>query len=176
MKATKQIAVVYDTSEARQDAIGFCDGLVGRFWEQFEFDISWWPLERLESGASVNDAATKAAAADIVVFATENSQIRPGFQDWIELWLAKREEHEGALVSLASAGPGGETGAPMMPCFLRGVAHRAGMDYLTGIPECLSDPIPETLESCAERAQQVTALLDEILHAPLPEAPVSLRQ
>jgi hypothetical protein len=40
------------------------------------------------------------------------------------------------------------------------------MDYLTEVPQELSHPIPESPESCAERACQVTSLLAEILQFP----------
>lgn len=175
MKATKLIAVVYDQAEARQTAVGFCDGLISRFWEQFEFDISWWSFEQLESGESAQAAAKKAATADIVVFSTSPQQRVPErFQQWIELWLPKREEHEGVLVNLFPAVPPAEVASPAMSLYLRSIAHRAGMDYLTGVPEGISHPIPESLDSCTQRAEQVTTLLDEILHSPLPTASMPL--
>lgn len=175
MKATKAITVVYDDAEAQQTAVGFCDGLVTRFWEQFEFEVSWWSLELLENEGCAQTAVKKASLADIVVFATGSCEgVSPGFDQWVERWLREREEHEGTLVGLLPRRAFADFGTSAMSRYLRTIAHRAGMDYLTGIPEGLSQPIPESLESCAERAQQVTTVLDEILHSRLPAAPVPL--
>jgi hypothetical protein len=175
MNATKSIAVIYENAEARQTGVAFCDALVGRFWGQFEFDVSWWSFDEFENGDSAQAAAKKASGADFVVFATRYGERVPRyFRNWIDMWLNQRGEHEGALVSLCSAGARAHFETGTMSLYLRSVAHRAGMDYLTEIPQGLSHPIPESLESCTERAQQVTSLLDEILHSPLPGAPLSL--
>ena len=124
---------------------------------------------------SAQAAAKKAATADIVVFSTGPQQRVPErFQQWIELWLPKREEHDGVLVNLFPAVPPAEVASPAMSLYLRSIAHRAGMDYLTGVPEGISHPIPESLDSCTQRAEQVTTLLDEILHSPLPTASMPL--
>jgi hypothetical protein len=40
------------------------------------------------------------------------------------------------------------------------------MDYLTEVPQEITQPIPNSLESFSERAQQVTSVLREILHKP----------
>lgn len=175
MKATKWIAVIYDTALARQKAIKFCDGLVSRFWEQFEFGISWWSLKQLEGPNGDQEATLKAGLADLVVFATAHCQrVHPAFERWVGLWLRQREEREGVLVNILPTGVSSESATSPMSLYLRSVAHRAGMDYLTDMPEGLSYPIPESVESCAERAQRVTALLDEILHSPMPSVPVPL--
>jgi hypothetical protein len=175
MKTTKAIAVVYDNAQARHTAIRFCDGLVSRFWEQFEFEISWWSFHQLDRVDSGDEAAKKAGTADLVVFATSGGRwVSPSFEKWVELWLPEREAHEGVLVSLSSARASTDLAASAMSPYLRSLAHRAGMDYLTEMPEGLSHLIPESVDSCAERAQRVTTLLDEILHSPLPAAPAPL--
>ena len=47
--------------------------------------------------------------------------------------------------------------------YLRAVAHRAGMDYLTQVPEQLGRVFPESLDFYSERAAQMTDVLEEIL-------------
>jgi len=51
--------------------------------------------------------------------------------------------------------------------WLRRVAHRDGMDYLTDVPPEITRPIPNSLESFSERAQQITSVLNEILRKPI---------
>jgi len=175
MKAIKAMAVVYQNAEAQQSAIRFCDGLVSRFWEQFEFEISWWSLKQLEAQDSGKEAAKKAGTADVVIFATEGShRVSSSFERWVELWLHEREEREGVLVNLFSSSGAKDLTTSQVSLHLRSLAHRAGMDYLTEMPEGLSHPIPESVDSCAERAQQVTTLLHEILRSPLPVLPSPL--
>jgi len=56
--------------------------------------------------------------------------------------------------------------------YLRNVAHHAGMDYLTKMPENISRGIPDSLDSYSQRAQRVTSVLDEILRKqPVPQQP-----
>jgi hypothetical protein len=52
--------------------------------------------------------------------------------------------------------------------YLRHIALRAGMDFATGLPESLEDPIPDSPEVYNDRAAQVTSVLDGILHQPAP--------
>ena len=57
---------------------------------------------------------------------------------------------------------------------VRNIAHRAGMDYLTQVPETIGRAIPDSLASCSERADRVTSVLDEILHQKTVPAPPRL--
>ena len=52
--------------------------------------------------------------------------------------------------------------------YLRQVARRAEMDYLTQVPQGISLSIAESLDSYTERAACITSVLDEILHHPAP--------
>src|SRR5437899_1224494 len=89
MNATKSIAVVYEDAEARKTAVDFCDTLVSRFWDQFEFEVSWWSFSSLESEISAKAAARKAIVADFVVFATRFEKGVPRhLKSWIEMWLS----------------------------------------------------------------------------------------
>lgn len=176
MKATKSMAVIYEDAEARQTAVGFCDCLIKRFWDEFDFNVGWWQFDALETSDKAKEGARKASEADFVVVAAHfGSEIPPrSFTNWVELWLETRGYREGALVGLPSpqAAPGFET--TPFSLYLRAVAHRAGMDYVSEVPQGLSHPIPESVDSCCERAKQVTSVLDEILHAPHSRATLPL--
>jgi hypothetical protein len=52
--------------------------------------------------------------------------------------------------------------------YLRNAAHRGAMDYLTQVPQDIARTIPDSLESYTSRADQVTTLLDDILHQSAP--------
>jgi hypothetical protein len=165
LKANWSVAVIYDEPKARETAMTFCDCLVQKFWAESEFDVSWWSVSGLEQTSAAEEALKRSVGADVVVFAIQE-QMPTHFHQWANEWLNRRGTREGALVGLITAGdrPSGET--VLIEGFLRHLAHCAGMDFLTEVPQAISLRIPESLESCAERAHQVTTVLDGILHQP----------
>ena len=175
-KGAWSVVVIYETQETREAAVSFCDQLVQRFWHDFEFDVSWWETGKLQETASADQARRHATAADLVVFALPpDGEVAPEVQSWIDTWVAERGDREGAVVGLVEVKAHGSLEAAKGEQFLRSVAHRAGMDYLTQVPQSISWQIPESLESCTERARQVTHVLDDILHQPAPPPPIGLR-
>jgi hypothetical protein len=83
---------------------------------------------------------------------------------WIEDWLNKRGEHEGALVGLLDYDDGPQHVATFREIYLRHVARRAGMDYLSHAPPTTRRAIPDSIDSFSERAGRMTSVLDDILH------------
>lgn len=164
-QATWQVAVIYEDPASREAAVSFCDRMVERFWSQLGFDIEWWSFELLQKEASARAAAEKAATADLLVFATRPAGELPfHLQAWADTWLRRRGKREGVLVGLLAEGD--ETAERRL--YFRHLAHRAGLDYLTEVPQSLSYPVPGSPESYSERADQVTSLLKGILHHPTP--------
>jgi len=163
------MTVLYEDAQARNRVADFCNRIAQRFWGQFEFDVSWSSFESLASEGAANEAAKRAIEADFVVFGIRlDDRVPPHVKRWVEKWLEHRGEHEGALVSVPSSGDLLRFETSAMCHFLRSVAHRGGMDYLTEVPQSLSQLFPDSPESCEERARQVTILLSEILHFPPP--------
>jgi len=170
-KATSSVVVIYQEEQAREEAVKFCDLLIKRFWASHEFDVNWWSFDSLEDGRGARDASLKTTNADLIIFASKPGDEIPGFvKSWFETWVGQRGDREGALVGLMDPGAGAGYISDKF-VFLRNVAHRGGMDYLTQMPKELSLVIPDSIESYAERADRVTSVLDEILHykAPPPQ-------
>ncbi len=163
-KATWSVIVVYEDVVTREMATAFCDHLVQRFWAKFGFEVNWWPFSLLKDPRSASEASEKAQSADLILVATHREGELPTWiEGWIESWLTSRGDREGALVGLMDPVAGFEMES-RKEYYLRQVAHRAGMDYLTQLPQQISHCIPDSLESFNERAEQVTHVLDEILH------------
>jgi hypothetical protein len=159
------VVVVYEEAAARQRAVDFCDLLVERFWAKCGFQLTWWPFELLEQRPSAVEAAEKARDADLIVFAADpEGELPISIRAWMESWVSRRGEREGALVAVLCPQTGSNLEAANRHIYLRTIAHRAGMDYLTEMPSNLFRCMPDSLESFAERACQVTSVLDEILH------------
>jgi hypothetical protein len=164
-KAGWSVVVIYEDPGSRERAVTFCDRLVGRLWADLELDVSWWPFSGLEEAASAREAAEKAIHSDVIVFAAASEGELPlGIKSWLDAWLDRRADREGKLVALLQAPEQAPAGEGVRHFHLRSAAHRAGLDYLTEVPEDISLVIPESFDSYTQRACQVTGLLDDILH------------
>jgi hypothetical protein len=143
--------------------MAFCDQLVAKFWARFNFEIGWWSFGDLEQKQPGQEALQKAVDAGMLIFVSSPQISLPSqLQHWIERWLVRRGEREGVLIDL-SEGSNGKGGPGLTQLYLRKVAHQAGMDYLTQMPQSFAEPLPESLESVADLAGQVSSVLQEIL-------------
>lgn len=168
-QGTKYVVVVYDTSAAREQAVQFCHEL-SRQREGFE--IAWCSLDFLNDAEASRSAAGKASEAEVVVFALDSGGDLPDeLKFWLESWLARRKEREGALVGLLNRSSRCAI-ASLKEVYLRHAAHRAGMDYLSQARRTPVRAMPDSLDSFSERAGCMTSVLDDILHTSvLPEPP-----
>jgi len=172
MKTTWSVVILFEDAQTREKAVKFCDQLVERFWARCEFRMIWLSFSTLRDPNAARDAHAKARGADVIVFAARpQDPVSGAVTDWVERCLANRTGREGTLAGLIEGGPVLTGGAAEKHAWLRGAAHRAGMDYLTEVPQEITRPIPNSLESFSERAQQVTSVLNEILHKPVHPPP-----
>jgi hypothetical protein len=168
-KCTWPVVVVYEDTAAREAAVKFCDLLIERFWASSGFEVGWWSFASLEDEASAREALEKATEAPLIVFATRPEGALPDtVKAWIETCMSRRGDREGALVGLMDPGAGLSRALADKYVYLRTLAHKGAMDYLTELPETIARVISESMESYTERAHQVTSVLDEILHQPAP--------
>ena len=163
------VVVVYDDAETRQRAMKVCDHLVQQFWAEVEFKFHWWRTDFLEDDSMAAAAAADARNADfIVVSSSTERELSPFVKNWFEGWIAQRQGREGAFVDLTETGAVSADHVQHHKAFLRNVARRAAMDYLTKVPSVIKGKLPDSLESVDLRAGQVTSVLDNILHQPPP--------
>jgi hypothetical protein len=164
--------IVYENPPAREVA--------SQFWQRIEqqspgaenLDVSWWTFEVLADPVEASEAAEQAASAELIVFASGiEGELPERLKAWIESWLGKRQEREGAIVGLVRdasvpcAMPG------LKEIYLRRIAHRAGMDYLSDFAPTASLAMPNSPDSFYERAVRVTSVLDEILRSKFISSP-----
>ena len=165
---TWSVVILFEDARTREKAVKFCDQLVERFWARCEFRMSWLSFSALSDPNAARDANAKARGADVLVFAPRpEGPIPAAVTDWVERCLAHRTDREGTLAGLIDGASVSTGWAAKKHAWLRTVAHRAGMDYLTEVPQEITRPIPNSLESFSERAKQVTSVLNEILHKPI---------
>jgi len=163
VKERCEVLIIYEDAITRAEAVRFCDSLVQKFWAKNNFQIEWCPFSDLQSKASAFRHAETAATAHILIFALRPEGGLPwDLHTWTESWLNLRGEREGTVIGLLDTIASGESGGTY--CFLRQTAHRAGMDYLTQMPNSILHPISDSLDSYTQRAVEVTSVLDGILH------------
>jgi hypothetical protein len=169
MKANWSVVIIYEDLPTREEAVKFSDGLVRRFWSEFEFDVGWWSMQDLEKSGGARAAAEKAAKADLLVFALKpEGELPDCFFGWVDRWIDKRGEREGALAGLLDPASNPNGIATQKYLYLRTLAHRSGMDYLMQLPENMVRTIPDSIDSYAQRASTKTSVLDDILNRPIP--------
>ena len=157
--------ILYENASARELAYQFWHRIEERHPAGEKFDVNWWEFEVLGSPVEAGKASRKAVRADLIVFASGGEGDLPdAIKLWIESWLGKRREREGAIVGLVLRSQTVPCALPgIKEIYLRQIAHRAGMDYLCDLPPAASLSIPNSLESFSNRAVQITSVLDEIL-------------
>jgi hypothetical protein len=164
------VVVLYDDSATRQRAMEVCDHLAQRFWSEVDIKFHWWRTDFLEDAGMATTAADNSRNADfILVSILPDGELSPVVRHWFETWTIQREGREGALIDLTATGGLSSLTAQRKKLFLREVAHRAGMDYLTHFPPMVNRSLPDSFESASLRATQITTVLDGILqHSPPP--------
>src|SRR5438128_2610786 len=173
MKKTWSIVVIYEDTATRERAVRACDHLVKQFWTEGELDVNWWSCAMLEEAVLARQSVEKAVQADLIILSLrQDRELASSVSEWIEGWLPRRGDREGALVDLTGQDAEAGGAAAERHIYLRHAAHRGGMDYLTREPETISWAMPDSLESVTARADRVTSVLDEILHTqPPPPSP-----
>jgi hypothetical protein len=153
-----------------------CDHLAQRFWAEVELKFQWWRTDFLEDAGMATTAADNSRNADfIIVCILPDGELSPVVRHWFDGWIPQRERREGALIDLTAAVGASPITAHRKKIFLRDVAHRAGMDYLTHFPPAINRSLPDSFEIASSRATQVTTVLDGILqHSPPPRSDLRL--
>jgi hypothetical protein len=162
-RATRCIAVVYESPSIREHAVRFCERLAEER-KAPGVEMNWWSFQHLGHIQHAGEALQKAAKADVVVFAMNSAGDLPDeIKMWIEHWLNRRGEREGALVGLLNREDGILEMASFREIYLRHAARRAGMDYLSHSAPTDLRAIPDSIDSFSERAGRRTSLMDGIL-------------
>ena len=136
MKPKLSVIALHDDGQARETAIVFCDQLVHRFWADCDIEVRWLPFALLLDEIMAAEAVAKAAEAQLILFATRD-RIPNHVERWIQQWLLIRNDREGILVGLLASQSNSPSPDTDTHSYLREIAHRAGMDYLTGVPQTI---------------------------------------
>ena len=171
------VAVVCEDAAIHAHALEVCDQFVKEYWTELEFEFSWWLFAGLGDPEKALAAARAAADADMIVLATHpEGDLPETVKAWFEAWLAKRGEREGTLIGLIRETAGTESSASPKHIYLREIAHRAKMDFLSEMPRMVPGTIPNDTDAVTRRAGQVTSVLDGILRQSRPPSHYGLNE
>lgn len=146
-------------------ALSICERLVSKFWDELEFKFSWWLFTNLDYAANAAEAADVAAQAEMVLFATASTgELPERVKSWIEMWVNRRPDHGGALVCYTADEQTLSAQNSPVRGYLRQIALRGRMDFLSDIPEHLAQTIPEAPNWLSDRAGAMGPIMDGILH------------
>ncbi len=162
------VLVIHQEERTREEAVRVCDGLVRRFWASANFDIRWVSFDDLEREMSWPEATQLALEARLIIVSLALEGGLPGgVKRWMESWIDQRAGREGAAIIGVGEKPYLSGPAAAKFRFLRHLAHRAGMDYLTEIPQQIGPAYPEDTEFYTARAEAMTKVMGQILSKPL---------
>jgi len=163
-KASRLVVATYEDELTRKAALRFLDSLVAEFWSRCDFVVEWFSFDSV-GGAELNqDTVQKAVDADLIVFAAHpEGELPAGVVRWMQAWCDQRKDREGSVIGLLDPAKEGSAQANRYT-WLRSMAHKAGMDYLTQAPQQIGF-MPETADPFLQRASASSSTLEEILEA-----------
>jgi len=160
-----RVAVFYDSTDARQRAVGVGHYLVREFWEELDFAFSWWRLRYLQDASIAEVAALEALSSDILVFSVE-AQAHPGEEvlAWLDLWVPQRNESLGAIVPLLYPSTADAISESPWMVEIEEMARQTGLECL--LPPGLkgSPMFDETFRRLEGRSRHLGGVMDAILH------------
>jgi hypothetical protein len=166
LRTAKSVVVIYEDPSIRDRAVTFCERLAEE-QHSAELNTDWWSFPLLSHTEMAHSAVEKAARADVVVFAMDaRGDLPEEIKLWIEKWLNKRGEREGAIAGLLHRDEGWHGMASFREIYLRHIARRAGMDYVSHAAPTLRKAIPDSIDSFSERAGRSSSVLESILQKP----------
>jgi len=163
------VTLLYEDTDVRQRAMRMCDHLMRQFWSDIEFDFNWWRFTFLEDPILARQAGRHLTDADVVIFAARReNELPPTLRNWLEGHLETRGVREGAFIALFGEEDGPPRADSRKDLYLRALAQRNGMDYLTEPPAALPGRLPDSLDTFSQRAQQHSSVMDGILQREVP--------
>lgn len=162
-KESCSVLVLYEDVATRQRGLAACDYLVQNFCAEVDFEFHWWRTDFLADASLAAAAAEEASQANLIFLCSAATR-EPSATliAWFDSWIESRLAGEGMLVNLLTGA------APMHhpqagELFLRDISRRADLDYLGTFPQTSTGTFPSTVMDAERRANQMSAVLNELL-------------
>src|SRR2546423_871323 len=131
-----KIVVAYDNLETAIRVKALVDRVAVEIRPACELKCEYWRFDLLCHVEFASAAAADALAADMIIVAPrDNAELGCEVKAWIENWIPLKMGSHSALVALLEPNGDGRTkDLPPVCGYLRKVANRAGMDFLSHAP------------------------------------------
>jgi hypothetical protein len=145
--------IAYEDAATRQRAMQVCERLVQKFWKDMEFDFSWWRFDFLRDAEFARQAGRRATRSDLILFSAHARRELPSVvEKWIETWLPGRGDLDGVLVAMIGTAEDELKGLSPIQVYLREVAQRGNMDYLSQSVGAPVNELKTSIETITKRA------------------------
>lgn len=117
----------------------------------FNLSNKLWSFDLLRSPKIREFAARDTAEADMIIISAHGEGDLPEeIKAWLQRWLQRKKNDDGALVALVDNHPSSGDGCPALT-YLEQIASKAGMDFFAHGAERRPDPRFEFPEARVER-------------------------
>jgi hypothetical protein len=162
----RKMAVLYESTRAREYLYRMFDQLE-TFCAKDE-NCAWCSTRQLHAPRQVQEFFNEALDADLVIFTgSAEGELSPEVKKWFDWWSSKRADREGAIAGIFHD-PTPRGVVSRKEIYLRAIAHQAGLDYLSTLPNQIGRAMPDSLDTFCARAGQMTSVLDQILRRRIP--------
>ncbi len=157
------VVVLYEDRETRDHVLNVSRHMALTIGEEIQLKFSWWRFDFLQDADLAEQAANAASHADMLLVSAHPGRGLPlAFTQWVETWLPRRFNQESLLVALI--GSEKDSGEDAATEYLRGIAARAGMDYLSKAASSNSEAIKDSERGFGKRRETKTPpLLENIV-------------
>jgi hypothetical protein len=158
------VVIAYEDAGTRDRAIDVCQGTIQQQWRGFKLDCTWWKFDLLHHPAVAEAAVEAAAEADLFICSVRAENDLPAVvKAWVERWLPKQTEREGALIVLVEGRDDEPAVRAPAVSYLQRVASAAKMTFFARFFKRRDEPANFSPETLRQSANVVTDVLSEIL-------------
>ena len=130
-RRTCRVLVAYEDGVGRVEAYSIWRHAAGRLPCEFGLDFDWLGFSSLNDPEILHDSARVGSEADVILFCADAGGVfSPAVKAWNEAWLAQRVRRDGCLVVMLGDSVNLNPEASLKLDYLKGIARRAGMDFL----------------------------------------------
>ena len=156
--------VAYDNFDSGIRAKEILDRLARALGSQLAMNITMWKFDMLELDKLQDMAANDAAEADIILISTGGAgELSPGVQQWVELWLSRKQRESSAFVSLNEPDPDGTAESPAVGEYLQNIASRGNAVFFSQRGNLPVPDFQSTVQAIYHEAKQILSATEAIL-------------
>lgn len=127
-----KVIVFYDDVRSRERVLTLSDRLVPQFWEDFEFEISWWKVNFIKNLLFHEAIIKELMSADIIIFALSPAfEVGLDIKESMEFLMRFRTNNQGLLVMALTPSYSPQDQYRHTHQYLASLAESHGLDYLS---------------------------------------------